>query len=145
MQPLRFQGQYYDAETGLHYNRFRYYDPDIGRFTSQDPIGLLGGDNLYAYAPNPMAWVDPLGLSKCGIGKKSKKKWTLGSITKLGRQKIGNYQVEVHVDERGPHIHIDRGSKNEQYINADNIKTEDVMKSLPGKLKKNKKNRRRAQ
>ena len=51
-QPLRFQGQYYDAETGLHYNRFRYYDPDVGRFTTQDPIGLLGGNNLYQYAPN---------------------------------------------------------------------------------------------
>lgn len=42
-QPLRFQGQYYDAETGLHYNRFRYYDPDAGRFVSQDPIGLRAG------------------------------------------------------------------------------------------------------
>jgi RHS repeat-associated protein len=52
-QPLRFQGQYFDAETGLHYNRFRYYDPDVGRFVSQDPIGLLGGDNLYQYAANP--------------------------------------------------------------------------------------------
>ena len=44
LQALRFQGQYFDVETGLHYNRFRYYDPDIGRFVSQDPIGLLGGD-----------------------------------------------------------------------------------------------------
>ncbi|WP_428738569.1 RHS repeat-associated core domain-containing protein [Sulfurimonas sp.] len=63
-QPLRFQGQYYDHETGLHYNRFRYYDPDIGRFVSQDPIGLLGGNNLYQYAPNPISWIDPLGLAK---------------------------------------------------------------------------------
>ena len=62
-QPLRFQGQYHDAETGLHYNRFRYYDPDIGRFISQDPIGLLGGNNLYQYAPNPVGWIDPLGLA----------------------------------------------------------------------------------
>ncbi|MDU3818835.1 MAG: RHS repeat-associated core domain-containing protein, partial [Pantoea sp.] len=64
---LRFQGQYYDAETGLHYNRFRYYDPDAGRFISQDPIGLAGGLNLYQYAPNPLTWIDPWGLSKCGI------------------------------------------------------------------------------
>lgn len=62
-QSFRFQGQYFDAETGLHYNRFRYYDPDIGRFISQDPIGLLGGNNLYQYAPNPAGWVDPFGLS----------------------------------------------------------------------------------
>ncbi|MGC0927743.1 RHS repeat-associated core domain-containing protein [Pantoea agglomerans] len=68
-QPLRYQGQYFDAETGLHYNRFRYYDPDAGRFVSQDPIGLAGGVNLYQYAPNPLSWVDPLGLSKCSLVK----------------------------------------------------------------------------
>ena len=61
---LRFQGQYWDEETGLHYNRFRYYDPGTGQFTQQDPIGLLGGINNYQYAPNPSGWVDPLGL-KC--------------------------------------------------------------------------------
>ncbi|WP_205420415.1 RHS repeat domain-containing protein, partial [Pseudomonas coronafaciens] len=60
-QNLRFQGQYFDAETGLHYNTFRYYDPEIGRFTTQDPIGLLGGFNLYQYAPNPSSWADPWG------------------------------------------------------------------------------------
>ncbi len=61
-QHLRFQGQYFDVETGLHYNRFRYYDPDVGRFVSQDPIGLFGGVNLYQFAPNPIEWIDPLGL-----------------------------------------------------------------------------------
>ncbi|AAY40019.1 RHS repeat domain-containing protein [Pseudomonas syringae] len=61
-QNLRFQGQYFDAETGLHYNTFRYYDPEIGRFITQDPIGLLGGFNLYGYCRNPTAWIDPLGL-----------------------------------------------------------------------------------
>jgi RHS repeat-associated protein len=59
--PLRFQGQYFDEETGLHYNTFRYYDPHIGRFINQDPIGLAGGINLYRYAPNPISWVDPWG------------------------------------------------------------------------------------
>ena len=62
--PLRFQGQYCDAETGLHYNRHRYYDPQLGRFTTQDPISLAGGINLYQYAPNPVQWVDPLGLNR---------------------------------------------------------------------------------
>ena len=60
---LRFQGQYYDEDSGLHYNRHRYYDPECGRFINQDPIGLLGGDNNYLYVPNPVTWVDPLGLS----------------------------------------------------------------------------------
>ncbi|MDC4393198.1 RHS repeat-associated core domain-containing protein, partial [Acinetobacter baumannii] len=50
------------VETGLHYNRYRYYSPYVGRFISKDPIGLLGGDNLYAYAPNPIVWVASLGL-----------------------------------------------------------------------------------
>ncbi|ETK13998.1 RHS repeat-associated core domain-containing protein [Pseudomonas sp. FH1] len=60
-QNLRFQGQYLDRETGLHYNTFRYYDPDVGRFTQTDPIGLAGGLNLYQYAPNSTGWIDPLG------------------------------------------------------------------------------------
>ena len=63
-QNLRYQGQYLDRETGLHYNIFRYYDPDTDRFTQPDPIGLLGGFNLYQYAPNPLTWIDPLGLTK---------------------------------------------------------------------------------
>jgi RHS repeat-associated protein len=62
--PIRFQGQYFDSESGLHYNHFRYYDPETGRFISQDPIGLLGGINHYQYAPNHINWIDPLGL-KC--------------------------------------------------------------------------------
>jgi len=62
-QSLRFQGQYFDSETGLHYNRFRYYDPGPGRFLSQDPMGLHGGINLFQYAPNPIVLIDPLGLA----------------------------------------------------------------------------------
>lgn len=62
--PFRFQGQYYDEESGLHYNRHRYYDPEVGRFISSDPIRLRGGNNLYVYAPNPLEWIDPLGLNK---------------------------------------------------------------------------------
>ncbi|MFV3284721.1 RHS repeat-associated core domain-containing protein, partial [Pseudomonas sp. NY15356] len=60
-QNLRFQGQYLDDETGLHYNTFRYYDAESGRFITQDPIGISGGFNLYRYASNPVNWVDPWG------------------------------------------------------------------------------------
>jgi RHS repeat-associated protein len=67
--PWRWPGQYGDAETGLFYNRFRYYDPEAGRYISQDPIGLLGGFALYAYVNDPLTWIDPLGLNKCGVGK----------------------------------------------------------------------------
>jgi RHS repeat-associated protein len=63
--PLRFQGQYYDEETGLHYNLNRYYDPFTGRYITQDPLGILGGLNSYQYTgSDPINWVDPLGLIK---------------------------------------------------------------------------------
>jgi RHS repeat-associated protein len=61
--PFRFPGQYYDAETGLHYNYFRYYNPPIGRYLTPDPIGLEGGINLWPYAAgNPVRFADPKGL-----------------------------------------------------------------------------------
>lgn len=59
---LRWPGHYFDAETGLHYNRFRYYDPRLGRYLESDPLGCAGGVNLYAYTPNPLVSVDVLGL-----------------------------------------------------------------------------------
>ena len=62
--PFRYQGQYEDEETGLYYNRFRYYSPDEGRYISQDPIGLIGGIALYGYVHDSNSWIDPLGLSK---------------------------------------------------------------------------------
>ena len=69
LQPIKFQGQSLDTETGLHYNRFRYYDSDVGMFISRDPIGLLGGNNVFQYAPNPIGWIDPWGL-ECIKNKK---------------------------------------------------------------------------
>lgn len=67
--PLRFEGQYEDAETGLFYNRHRYYDPAVARYALPDPIGLEGGANVHAYVADPAAMVDPLGL-ECtqGVG-----------------------------------------------------------------------------
>jgi RHS repeat-associated protein len=61
-QPIRFQGQYHDGETGRYYNRWRYYDPLQGRYITQDPIGLAGGMNNFVYPNNPVDWSDPLGL-----------------------------------------------------------------------------------
>ncbi|MEM6807542.1 MAG: RHS repeat-associated core domain-containing protein [Bacteroidota bacterium] len=63
--PFTWQGQYFDEETGLAYNRFRYYNPETGVYISKDPIGLAGSNpNIYAYVNDSNKWVDPLGLAK---------------------------------------------------------------------------------
>lgn len=65
--PLRFPGQYHDAETGLNYNYHRYYDPLVARFASADPVGLAGGPDPHGYPRNPTEWADPLGLAPCRL------------------------------------------------------------------------------
>jgi RHS repeat-associated protein len=65
---LRFAGQWFDVETGLHYNRFRFYDPSSGRYISSDPLLFAGGLNPYVYAPNPLTWIDPFGLAVERVG-----------------------------------------------------------------------------
>ncbi|MEH8069830.1 RHS repeat-associated core domain-containing protein [Gallibacterium anatis] len=88
-QPFRLQNQYCDQETGLHYNFFRYYEPNIGRFTQLDPIGLAGGENLYWFAENTQTYVDLLGLWKyhgnwCGPD------WTGGRKESYGKERDHN-------------------------------------------------------
>jgi RHS repeat-associated protein len=61
--PFRYQGQYEDEETGLYYNRFRYYNAEDGIYLSRDPIGLRGGMALYGYVADPAIWIDPFGLN----------------------------------------------------------------------------------
>jgi RHS repeat-associated protein len=63
--PFRFPGQYEDAETGLYYNRWRYYDPEGGGYVSRDPIGLAGDLQAHGYPRDPLCWCDPLGTSAC--------------------------------------------------------------------------------
>jgi RHS repeat-associated protein len=80
--PWRWPGQYEDEETGLYYNRFRYYDPEAGRYVSQDPIGLDGGLALYLYTSDPLSLIDPYGLAACREGT------PLPAIPR-GNQKVG--------------------------------------------------------
>ena len=112
LQPFKFQGQSLDIETGLHYNRFRYYDSDVGMFVSRDPIGLLGGDNVFSYAPNPVEWIDPLGLNKtpakdcCKDRCRGRTEPVLpaGTIVNSGSIKIEHYYKP---DDHPPaHMHV---------------------------------------
>ena len=68
-QPFRLQNQYADRETGLHYNFFRYYEPNVGRFVNQDPIGLMGGTNFYQFSANIQNMMDPWGLNAVSVAK----------------------------------------------------------------------------
>ena len=83
--PWRYQGQYEDEETGLYYNRFRYFDPNTGNYISQDPIGLAGNNpTLYAYVSNPNSWLDILGLDA-----------TYYPLDNLGRPTGGIAEVDI--------------------------------------------------
>ena len=82
-QPFRLQNQYADRETGLHYNFFRYYEPDAGRFVNQDPIKLKGGNNLYQFAFNTQIWIDPKGLVAFAIPLIAPELVALGKATLL--------------------------------------------------------------
>jgi RHS repeat-associated protein len=113
-QPLRFQGQYFDEETGLHYNRYRYYDPGPGRFISQDPLGLPANSNLYRYADNPTGWIDPMGLAGSGgaymfelktgekyIGKGEEERFKASKKGRGGGTDDCNIAAAAHVDTGG--------------------------------------------
>ncbi|GAB7533781.1 RHS repeat-associated core domain-containing protein [Pseudomonas sp. 3A(2025)] len=112
-QNLRFQGQYLDRETGLHYNTFRFYDPDIGRFTTPDPIGLAGGLNLYLYAPNPFGWADPWGWCP-----KSFRKLKSSTKGEWGKHRGRNYLESKGYKVVGEEITMRVGPKNSR-IRAD--------------------------
>ncbi|MBB3257525.1 RHS repeat-associated protein [Paraburkholderia bannensis] len=107
--PIRFQGQYLDEETGLHYNRHRYYDPGTGRFISKDPIGLLGGINAYQYAPNPVQWIDPLGLSGIDVYRAMKTGGDGLPVAEPTARGLGARPgVDIPVDSSGM-VHPDTG------------------------------------
>ena len=82
-QPFRLQNQYADRETGLHYNFYRYYEPNLGRFINQDPIKLKGGNNLYQFAFNTQIWIDPKGLVAFAIPVIAPELVALGKATLL--------------------------------------------------------------
>ena len=99
--PFRYQGQYEDVETGLYYNRFRYYDPQQGNYITQDPIGLAGGNpTLYGYVKDPNTWIDPLGLSCETAGKAIIHKYDGDP-----ENRFGHFSIEIHHNGKVMHTH----------------------------------------
>lgn len=91
--PFRFQGQYEDIETGLYYNRFRYYDPYLGGYISQDPIKLLGGERMYLYVIDINRWIDVLGLKGSYVFIIDAK----NKIAYVGKGKWGRFRQSVRI------------------------------------------------
>ncbi|MBS2547744.1 hypothetical protein KGQ19_12790 [Catenulispora sp. NL8] len=98
--PLRFPGQYHDAETGLHYNLHRYYSPDLATYIAPDPLGLSAAPNDHAYVPNPLTFSDPFGLAY-GSQWHPDENYTPDEIAARNAQKADDYEYmntpqEVH-------------------------------------------------
>jgi RHS repeat-associated protein len=96
--PLRFPGQYFDPETGFHYNYFRHYDPESARYVTPDPLGLVPAPNPVAYVDNPHTASDPLGLKPCKIRVSPvASDW----VTKGAHIHVGQDEVSVTVSKEG--------------------------------------------
>ena len=115
--PFRFQGQYEDTETGLYYNRFRYYSPEEGMYASQDPIGLLGGNTLYAYVTNPNDWVDVFGLMPWGEFMNGAN----ADITSGGVTETFSSSSTGHAEMNGLNSFADRGLLSGQDVTISNV------------------------
>ncbi|MFD5944501.1 putative T7SS-secreted protein [Streptomyces collinus] len=102
--PLRFPGQYYDPETGLHYNYFRHYDPETGRYTSPDPLGLAPAPNPVAYVDNPHSGCDPLGLMP-KYTKEEKAQKRIDKIVDDVLARAQNGELKKHADYHGDKTH----------------------------------------
>ena len=116
--PFRYQGQYHDSETGLYYNRFRYYSPDEGVYISQDPIGLNGNNpTIYAYVGNNNAWIDIFGLDLCD-SRKTAKEQSEPEVENRLRQRYPNSDYEILTE---PRIYLldENGNVTSRYSNPD--------------------------
>ncbi|HGN0023758.1 TPA: RHS repeat-associated core domain-containing protein [Proteus mirabilis] len=108
-----------------NYNTFRYYAPDLGRFTQQDPIGLAGGINLYAYAPNPLTWVDPWGQKGCKVTIGDKKTHDIVLTLTKSEYKEAFGHVADFITKKGNDIFtVDRtGATNRRRLSLQNYST----------------------
>lgn len=143
-QNLRFQGEYLDRETGLHYNLFRYYDPDTGRFISPDSIGPAGGLNLYQYASNPIPWIDPWGLS-CGPTKAARPQKVVNDLKDFRSRdfRFGSETFKLeksgmkHILERHQPEYSDGSVKAKQSFFDSKMSIDDVSDAIGSFMKQN--------
>ncbi|MFU1584115.1 type VI secretion system tip protein TssI/VgrG [Escherichia coli] len=103
---LLYAGQWQDAESGLCYNRFRYYEPESGMYLVSDPLGLLGGEQTYRYVPNPCGYVDPLGLAFCPRMQKTLQKLTDKAVADI----IANPRLAEDLMSAGSYAHLKNGT-----------------------------------
>jgi RHS repeat-associated protein len=120
--PIRMQGQYEDEETGLYYNRYRYYDPNISAYVSQDPLRLRAGINLYSYGVNSFGWIDPLGLScETSFDKEVK-------ISKSKYPESAKHIEEAQANGHSEVLTIDRGGAKQR--RAESLKNTPTVKDM---------------
>ncbi len=122
--PLRFPGQYFDPENGLHYNFHRHYDPETARYLSTDPLGLDPAPNPSTYVDNPHTVSDPLGLKPCKIRvSPMASDWaTKGAHVHIPQKKGGEHEVRIYVDDKGnlaaDPIRLSNGLASEKSVRA---------------------------
>ncbi|HEB1544119.1 TPA: RHS domain-containing protein, partial [Escherichia albertii] len=118
-QPYRLPGQQYDEESGLYYNRNRYYDPLQGRYITQDPIGLRGGWNLYLYPLNPVQRLDPLGLIVVFTGDKDAQEKLKSAYETVKTSKYGKIMIET-LEKSQKTYTITKGDDNDAWYDHEN-------------------------
>ncbi len=133
---LRFPGQYYDAETGSHQNWWRDYNTEIGRYKQADPIGLLGGVNLFTYVGNnPVNWIDPLGLDRYNLCKDMSflGKWACKKYVDWGCSGPKNVACcQAEYDECKQNAIGEKGCKDEKELQKCNVEYTKCMSKTKG-------------
>ncbi|WP_409234810.1 DUF6531 domain-containing protein [Streptomyces sp. PA5.6] len=131
--PLRFPGQYFDRETGHHYNVHRYYDPATARYLTPDPLGLTPAPNAVTYVRNPMAWADPTGLAPClALGLSNK-----GELARFADEQ--GFRNLMHITDRNDVLAVVRHIAHEQpsrniHVRLDGFMMENGKKGSPQEL-----------